>query len=592
MPTDVNLSYAYTGAHETLVLPYNIVGQIHFRLIGGSGDGASGVHGGDGGLLDGYLNFDPETYGGATLYIYVGQSGRGTAGGWNGGGDGNDTDNTFTAAGGGGASDIRLNSTALSARKVVAAGGGGSTADNPGGTGANWNRFVFSGGPNGQAGVSWNNGGWGDGGTQSAGGKGGTGGGDSPADGTSGGLGFGGNGGQVHLDSYSNGAGGGSGYYGGGGGGGYSTGHRGGSGGGGSNYAGFLDVVNTNHANTFWDSGQESNVMSYDGSITIQYTTADPQVSIIDMGGIGGLLFAAPVTHVPSVPLLGQSVVNLAGFKKSTDAAPLVGTGKLIIPTAPSVIIAGAPLKALGELSLDGFTELFEGLGLSAFGGLTLQETLAHLDLAALTEMDVATSTEPFGAIDMVNEAVLDVDGKGEVESGFAVSVAAEMLDLPNLTTEDELRMAVAGAVELSAGLSRSGGIQTLTEAVLGLTGTLTTIGAVPIFVTTSWLTIPAPVRHFGPTDISVVSQLQVTGNVDEIAAYLFNAYGALDLPHVEISNVSVLQALAQMIIDDTPSIILDPPYLTITDDHNTVQFFVTSWPNRGDVRQVVSRND
>ena len=144
-----------------------------------------------------------------SLYIYVGQCGSITkglttsGGGWNGGGNGDASENDGkTRSGGGGSTDIRITSgnwnawASLKSRIMVAGAGGGGGGDGDAGA---------AGALTGFAGDVWDAG---KGGTQTAGGAGATGqyGSSSP-----GGFGYGGTG-----NSYA--SGGGSGYYGGGGG--------------------------------------------------------------------------------------------------------------------------------------------------------------------------------------------------------------------------------------------------------------------------------------------------------------------------------------------------------------------------------------
>lgn len=205
-------TFNYTGAVQNLAVGK---GTYTIEMYGAQGGkSAHGVRGGYGGYSKGDL-----TVGSAqTLYIYVGQMGTSSTGGWNGGGNGSTTNSD--SAGGGGASDVRLGGTALSNRVIVAGGGGASGCNNTyGGDG---------GGSTAGAAIDPNTsyGGAGGPGTQSSGGAGGS----------NSGSGSLGQGGHTGTSQAWPGGGGGGGYYGGGAGG--NTSGGGGAGGGGSGYIG------------------------------------------------------------------------------------------------------------------------------------------------------------------------------------------------------------------------------------------------------------------------------------------------------------------------------------------------------------------
>jgi type II secretory pathway pseudopilin PulG len=223
--------YAFTGAVQQFTVA--VAGTYQFTVVGAKGgnDGSNNA-GGAGGQAIGQRSLSV----GDVLNIYVGgqgavQSSVGQLGGWNGGGNAFSTLTSVQArrpGTGGGASDIRLNGTALANRIIVGAGGGGAGGRYAGRTGG------AGGGTTGERAA--NNGGYG--GTQSAGGA------------SGGALGTGGT-----ATSNMRGAGGG-GYYGGGSSATDSTG-----GGGGSSYITGLSSSSTTQ-------GVNS---SGDGYITIQY---------------------------------------------------------------------------------------------------------------------------------------------------------------------------------------------------------------------------------------------------------------------------------------------------------------------------------
>lgn len=211
-------TFSYTGSAQTFTVP-PCVTSVTIDAYGAQGGAAA--TGGRGGQAKGSLDVTP----GQTLYVYVGQAGTGTSGGWNGGGTGNTNGNWH----GGGASDVRVGGTALANRVIVAGGGGGSGLS---GTG---NPVTAGGGGGGNVGGSGSTNSTatgGGGGTQSAGGAAGTGS-ISSCNGTAGSLG---QGGSAIGDGGC--AGGGGGGYRGGGAGGSSSGNLRGGGGGGSNYLG------------------------------------------------------------------------------------------------------------------------------------------------------------------------------------------------------------------------------------------------------------------------------------------------------------------------------------------------------------------
>jgi PKD repeat protein len=204
-------TFTFSGGAQTFQVPA-CVSSITVEAFGAQG-GAPGGNSvsGRGARVQATL----QVVGGSTLQVNVGGQGALSAGGWNGGGNGNSVaSSSYRGWGGGGASDIRSGGTALANRILVAGGGGGY------GTNHTSNASNFYGGAGGQNGAV---GTCGDctggctpagGGTQSAGGTAASG---PNLQGTPGpgSLGQGGNAGAT-SSGYFGGGGGGGGYYGGG----------------------------------------------------------------------------------------------------------------------------------------------------------------------------------------------------------------------------------------------------------------------------------------------------------------------------------------------------------------------------------------
>eukprot|EP01042_Synura_sphagnicola_P036811 gene36811-biopygen28319 len=113
-------SFYYTGSYQTFYVPAGVT-FITVYAYGAQGASTSYSSGGLGGYIVSTVSVTPNTY----LYIYVGGSGSGSTGGYNGGGYGG---NSY-AGGGGGATDIRTGYANLYSRIVVAGGGGGAGYD-------------------------------------------------------------------------------------------------------------------------------------------------------------------------------------------------------------------------------------------------------------------------------------------------------------------------------------------------------------------------------------------------------------------------------------------------------------------------------
>lgn len=207
-----------------------------------------------GGLVVGTYDISALTPGVSQLQVNVGGApgpwslSGGSAGGFNGGGDGGTSPNGYPSLGGAGATDIRVGGTGLANRIAVAggAGGGGGASWGTGGTGAAGGKGGAATGQAGVNGTGTGGGNGGGGGTAAAGGARGTPRGTASDNATAGASGVGGHGSNHTTSGFTSGGGGGGGYFGGGGGGGGDTNGLGAGGGGGSNYTGGLTAVTTN----------------------------------------------------------------------------------------------------------------------------------------------------------------------------------------------------------------------------------------------------------------------------------------------------------------------------------------------------------
>ena len=227
------VGYSYSGSYTTFTVPSGI-SQIWVDMAGAAGGNSYTVYS----SLNGHGAEVQSTYsvsGGTTIYVFAGGQGQdgysgshaSPAGGWNGGGDGDNND-TYYGGAGGGESDIRIGGTAIGNAVLVAGGGGGAGYE------YNGCGFYYYGGHGGYYDATHNGAGTNGGGCPGVGGYGGTlggGGAGQSSTGLSGGAGTQGQGGRAGYTTgtYAGGAGGGGGWYGGGGG-------AAGSGGGGCSY--------------------------------------------------------------------------------------------------------------------------------------------------------------------------------------------------------------------------------------------------------------------------------------------------------------------------------------------------------------------
>lgn len=259
--TPTSQTFDFTGAMQTITVP-SCLTHAKIQVYGAQGGNAKiGGTGGLGGYAEGILTVAP----GSVLNVFVGGQ-NGYNGGGTGGRDGNTTyggtDGTL-APSGGGASDVRVNGTAL-ADRVIVAGGGGGAGDNGtwpacqtsgpagnGGAGGALDGLPGTAGTGSPCNCGGGGGGGGAGGTQANGGTHGTYSGSTAclrANWTAGGdgsLGQGGSGSTVYYNGQGGSGGGGGGWYGGGAGANGSDTTPGGGGGGGASYVGALASAST-----------------------------------------------------------------------------------------------------------------------------------------------------------------------------------------------------------------------------------------------------------------------------------------------------------------------------------------------------------
>lgn len=125
-------------------------------------------------------------------------------------------------------------------------------------------------------------------------------------------------------------------------------------------------------------------------------------------------------------------------------------------------------------------------------------------------------------------------------------------------------------------------------RGVLTLSGHPTVIGSLPIMIASAALIIPLPVHHPEALHLASHASLSITPRVLVFVGPSLRALARMDITKTSLSNVSHFAALAKLAIALDEGKVLDPPYLNITDAHNSVSFFVDSEPNKGSVRQQV----
>ena len=176
------VEFKYVGDIQTYIVPEGVY-TLEVELYGAGGgngqyedfDRPGDYVGGKGALVKALLPVTP----GSEIYVMVGGKGEDATfgkegkGGFNGGGDGNETGKygPYCGGGGGGASDIRIGGKKLTNRFVVAGGAGGSGANYP--EGGDHGGDAGENGFSGEADNGTDHESCGKGGTQKSGGKGG-----------------------------------------------------------------------------------------------------------------------------------------------------------------------------------------------------------------------------------------------------------------------------------------------------------------------------------------------------------------------------------------------------------------------------------
>jgi hypothetical protein len=351
--TTATATFNYTGSMQTFTVPAGVTSI--------SVD-ARGAQGGAGGGLGGRVTCNYAVTPGDVLNIYVGGQGgaqvSNSPGGYNGGGNAGPCNVQYPGSGGGGASDIRLNGTALANRIVVAGGGGGSHPinNNPGAGGGLTGGNVTS---TGNGCIST----YATGGTQSAGGL--------SATATSAccsfvatapaalGVGANGAGPSPNCNNGDGGAGGGGGYYGGGSGGTYSA------GGGGSSYtgSGATAVVHTQGFN------------SGNGLLTITYSSPSAVVwspsSTLSSSTILNPIASPTSTTTYTV----TTTVN--GCSNSSTTTVTVNTPPVSPTAASQSICYGANAQLVASANADWYTQPVGGTLLGTATSFTTPALLA-----------------------------------------------------------------------------------------------------------------------------------------------------------------------------------------------------------------------
>lgn len=349
----------YTGTPQNWVVPACVT-SITVNAYGADG---GGTYGGNGAMASGTFSVTP----GQTIQVIVGGSGGCPGAGYNGGGSGQNANNSANGScGGGGASQINIGGTPV----LIAAGGGGmggGTDDGAAGVG---------GCASGTAGSTTFGAGAG-GGTQSAGGTGGPPWSSGGYSGQNGSLGQGGNGASDPCYNNSPGGGGGGGYYGGGGGGSdcWQTSPYGGGGGGGgsslvpaggtcnagvNNGQGYVTISYTGGTATASNSGP------YCVGATIQLNSSASPGSTYNWTGPNG--FSSNAAN-PTIP--NATTANAGNYSLTISGGACNGTvsTNVIVNAAPTpnagtdqAVCLGDPILLSGVLSSSSNTSLWSYL--------------------------------------------------------------------------------------------------------------------------------------------------------------------------------------------------------------------------------------
>jgi hypothetical protein len=572
MPTTITRTFNYTGATQTITLPWNITSNVRITCTGASGETVGGQTGGEGGTM--VYDIGP-TVGGETWYINVGGQGSGAIGGWNGGGDGNDTSVTFHGGGGGGSSDVRRGGSTLADRLVVGAGGGGSTSGWNGGDGG------ASTGADGEGYVTGSGGGGGD---QNGGGTGGINAGGASSSGADGTLGNGGNGGRASTTNYSNGGGGGGGFYGGGGGGAYGLNHRGGGGGGGSNY-GYVPPFHSGFSGTPIVS-QTSGGNVGPGVVTIVYTVADPVTGSLAFSGKGSMSVSGVETRAQLSAMKASTSMSITSpLVARVGAIPIHVTANMTVPSSPIGLSPSLALRAQSTMSiLNGLVQRFAATAFAAHAQLVLQETLSSVGFSAIAQMLVSSTTNKSGAVSISSLATMSLAGSDGHFAGIPVLVSSSLTIGPtHLVVIPPLSMAAQAAVSLAGTRSVPGAPFMSASTSLTLSAILIRFAG-GIFTASTYLNLTPAIGHPSELIMFATPQMTIAGLDLELVAPLMSAYATMFMINPFTSNVLAIFVNASLIYLAPPEA-FDAPYLIVTGSPADMAFFVSSDPGPGSVR-------
>ncbi|CAN5377526.1 hypothetical protein BH09BAC5_BH09BAC5_09340 [soil metagenome] len=423
-------TYNYTGAVQSYTVPCGVT-TVTIDAYGAQGENAAiGGVGGLGSYTSGVLNVTM----GDVLTIYVGGQT-----GYNGGGTAGVNGNPAYgfAGNGGGASDVRLNGTALANRVIVAGGGGGAGHNGvwvgcqvagPAGNGGSGGGLIGGSGTYGVGTPCNCAGGGGDGatgGTQSAGGTHGNYAGNiaclrsnwtAGQDGT---LAQGGSGSTIYYNGTGGGGGGGGGYYGGGSGGNGSDTTPGGGGGGGSSYLGTLTSTSTTSGTR---SGDGMVVLTANGSTTIPSTPTGITGSVSFCQGSSVTFTISAVSGatnytwtVPggSIITAGQGTVSItmtAGSTSGTITVTADNCNGSSSPATLAVTVNPLPTVAVSPSSSTiclGASQTLVASGASTYswssGGNTANEIVSPSSISSYT----VTGTDANGCVGTATATII-----------------------------------------------------------------------------------------------------------------------------------------------------------------------------------------
>jgi hypothetical protein len=564
MPTAV---FNYQGYTQPFTLPPNVVSPIYVELRG-----AGGPYAGDGagGKVTGWLDVDP----GQRLYISVGGVGAGPQpydrgyGGWGGGGNGGLNSAGGTSGwGGSGASDISTVSNDPSTRLVVA-GGAGATGRN--GTNSVKGAGGPGGGGNGTGATGAGGGDGGFGGTQTAGGLGGNRGNGVHYPATDGAFYSGGNGGDSSQSTSSGGGAGGGGWYGGGAGGNGVNDYGSGGGAGGSNR---VDLLRTDGSYVATDSRGGGSAQGKPGYVSITFDIRPDITPTNSWGMQAGLAVGGSDLTRSGISVATFSTLGLNKSIIRQGIPPMIAQTSLVsIPGASSVFNA---YNMVGQAALqtDGFEARSVGMDFSINGSLTLQETLGRLALQASSTLAIGSSVLVRG--NLVMNAVssfiqyptlLIKSGLSGLSGGGKLAIGATDTLLPGLSIDAK------GSVSFTGRVLQLRGVRVDTHGSMQLTGALRINQNFPMSALAE-LDFPPVVVHFGQVDAQATATMSVGPSQTEFVGPMMSGLAELRADS-QITNVTVMRAIAKLICDLEQGSVLDAPYLVVTEGPATMSFF------------------